>query len=383
MDIVDESDGDPGAAEGQRRPWWFFPGLAAVAIGALVGSLIGGPTRPATPSATQAPTDLLGAPVDAKALPSQPPAPYRCFIGPVAAPRVTPASLGGGFARARGLIAYSDGEEIVAVDPTNALYGAWVVEAWDLQPIVWSADGSRLLVRASVPRQPDAGTSWRGTLVALNADGSATGITCGSPSGSFSPDGNTLAFVVPGGGVYLAPVSGGEARLLDPDRSTGCCPKAVAWSPDGSRIAFLDFVEDSREWYGLSFVNPDGSDLQKLALLLPPTDDAGGLVWSPDGSRLAFWMPATGLEGSGVPEGRLAIGPSEIFVINADGSGLRQLTHSDYAAPATWPAWSPDGSRIAFERGGELFTMAADGSDVRRIEGITGVVGSIAWNPAR
>ncbi len=83
-----------------------------------------------------------------------------------------------------------------------------------------------------------------------------------------------------------------------------------------------------------------------------------GAVWSPDGRRLAFVSTRDG--------------DREIFVMNADGSGLRQLTRNSKAAngaPAhdQAPAWSPDGSRIAFSSmrdGGEneIYRMNADGT---------------------
>jgi TolB protein len=92
-------------------------------------------------------------------------------------------------------------------------------------------------------------------------------------------------------------------------------------------------------------------------------------VWSPDGKRIAF----DAVEG-------------EIYVIAADGSGLRRLT-SGYDI---FPTWSPDGRQIAFMRqlplGGresrlDIYVMAADGSGLRRLtEGGQQAVDP-AWSP--
>jgi len=218
-----------------------------------------------------------------------------------------------------------------------------------------------------------------------------------------------VAYAVFGVGIYVMS-SSGVARMLDDDEGEPM-REAVAWSPDGSRIAYLDFVEDSPVYghhaYGLSFVNPDGSDLHKLALWLP-TQEAAGLVWSPDGSHLAFWMPANGPDfapwraPNPFPPAWRTSGPIELFVVNAGGSGLRQLTHdANCRGPLTpenhWmvvgragplftvddcrgPVWSPDGSRIAFARRDEVFTIAADGTDLRKIEGNKDIAIPTVWN---
>jgi Tol biopolymer transport system component len=180
-------------------------------------------------------------------------------------------------------------------------------------------------------------------------------------------------------GPYVIGVDGGRPRPLADRcpraevkrRSVEVCgepaPEAAAWSPDGSRIAWLDFAEGTvpggDHWNVLSFVNPDNTGLREAVARLPGEFGGNSLVWSPDGSRLAFWM------GDEVP--------GQIYVIKADGSGLRRITPS---GDNRWPAWSPDGSRIAFVHNGTLYTMAADGSDMHEVKGVE-PDGAIAWNP--
>jgi Tol biopolymer transport system component len=294
----------------------------------------------------------------------------------------TQASSDDVFASVRGWIAFRRGSEIVAIDPANPDDMLVLASSVDDDPIGWSSDGTKLLLRSPIE---ESGIPSPGLFV-LHSDGSRTTLVQEesespprwSPAtwGSFSPDGTEVAFASDGSsrGPYIISADGGKPSPLGAPcerrriggRVVELCgeplSEAAAWSPDGSRIAWVDFVEDSPK-YGhhagvLSFVNPDGGGLREEVAPLPGEGGAS-LVWSPDGSQLAFW------------------GPSQIFIINADGSHLRELTDEGVNR---WPAWSPDGSRIAFVHNGNLATMAADGTDLQML-GKWAPDGAIAWNP--
>jgi Tol biopolymer transport system component len=272
-----------------------------------------------------------------------------------------------------GWIAFRNGTEIVAVDPSSSKGTSTTVSSfWFADPIAWSSDGSELLLRSREDVAPH--------LFVIHADGSRTALlTVSDAWGSFSPNGTEVAYANEHDNpaqAYIVDADGGDPRPLGrrcprKEISLELCgdPAAAAWSPDGSRIAWCDFVLDSAA-YGhqasvLSFVNPDGTGREEVA----PLPGCGySLVWSPDGSRLAFWTT----EDDDLDR------PGQIFVINADGSGLRQVTRE---GDNRWPAWSPDGSRIAFVHDGTLSTMAPDGTDMRSLNGVT-PDGAIAWNPA-
>lgn len=94
------------------------------------------------------------------------------------------------------------------------------------------------------------------------------------------------------------------------------------------------------------------------------------LCWAPDGERLAF--------------GSNRDGNNDVFVMNADGSGCVNLTR--HPAADKWPSWSPDGTTIAFlsdrdHSRGEIYTMAADGSGVRRLTDNADYEEAVAWYP--
>jgi Tol biopolymer transport system component len=163
-------------------------------------------------------------------------------------------------------------------------------------------------------------------------------------SPAWSPDGSRIAFVRRYDGrreaVFVMNADGGGKRRVT-SYPGGRGLVALSWSPDGERIAF---VRNESIWV----VNAEGTAPRRLIR------NAGLPAWSPDGSKILF-VGQRGGQGSS----------TEIWVANADGTGQRRLTHGDGA----WnPAWSPDGRRIAFSRGESgIFLMRQNGTAVRRV----------------
>ncbi len=134
------------------------------------------------------------------------------------------------------------------------------------------------------------------------------------------------------------------------------------WSPDGSRIVFTA-IQNQED--GIFVMNADGSNPVSLGVA------GGGPRWSPDGREILFADGGT------------------IEVMNADGSGLRQI------GLGSRPDWSPDGTRVAFDRidrtplclalgflcQTDIYVMAADGSQIRKLTTHSGASTGTAWSP--
>ncbi|MBC7878929.1 MAG: PD40 domain-containing protein [Anaerolineales bacterium] len=120
------------------------------------------------------------------------------------------------------------------------------------------------------------------------------------------------------------------------------------WSADGSMIAFASSRAGLRQ---LFVMNADGSNIRQVTNL---PDMGGRSSWSPDGTRLAFYA-----------------GPSpdrDVYIINVDGTGLVQLTDG---GDNLGPSWSPDGNWIAFasfrDGNNEIYAIHPDGTGLTRL----------------
>jgi dipeptidyl aminopeptidase/acylaminoacyl peptidase len=176
------------------------------------------------------------------------------------------------------------------------------------------------------------------------------------------------------GGLWIESIEadGSNRQVLFRDTYAGGTDnvgEAYDWSPDGSRVAFIDStryigeVPTGSSW-DVYTMNADGTGRRQV------TDDGAfdaAPSWSPDGSRIAY-ASDKGDPDRPTCEVHVAC-DRDIFAMNADGSAPVQLTNEP---GADWqPDWGPDG-RIVFvsdraDEAGDIFVMNADGTGVTRI----------------
>jgi Tol biopolymer transport system component/erythromycin esterase-like protein len=182
--------------------------------------------------------------------------------------------------------------------------------------------------------------------------------------------------------IFILPVSGNSAiKEGETTRLTELTGRAnqPVWSPDGKWIAFAQRLENENvEIYVMPLPNPGeiiSDDHPQLLRLTNNRHIDSEPAWSPDGSKIAFSSNRS-----------LSF---HIYTINPDGSGLTQLTNnitaSAYRSWNTSPRWSPDGTKITFRatrRGNnEIYVMNADGSSQVNLSNHSASDVDPCWSP--
>lgn len=221
----------------------------------------------------------------------------------------------------------------------------------------------------------------------MNADGTgAKQLLTNASSPAFSPDGTLIAYYHWNDGIYVANADGTQPRKIVGETNA----KYLEWSHDGKSIAFssqpggkgninIDVVlsngggrrsvviggsipswsPDDKE---IVFQTCRGADcgIYRVGILggepVRIVGDLGGTpVWSPDGKKVAYHADTDQVK--------------QLFVVNADGTGRRQITSG--ADIHVDPQWSPDGNYIFYRspEGGSwaIWRVAADGASPTRI----------------
>jgi len=221
----------------------------------------------------------------------------------------------------------------------------------------------------------------------MNADGSNVRLVTDKVqepgSLAWSPDGSKIAFsggirgtfgVVgqkPSVHIYAVNIDGSELTKLTTDGSINDSP---SWSPDGKGIAFYSDRDPDGRWK-IWVMNADGSNQKRLTDIHGTSNPIfygdSGPVWLPDGSKILF----NGYRDFNGARNCYVINCAELFVMNADGSNDRPITNDpNRRGLYTTPKWSPDGAKIvtslelgsigdSASQGRVIIVMNADGSN--------------------
>lgn len=134
-------------------------------------------------------------------------------------------------------------------------------------------------------------------------------------------------------------------------------PAQATYAGANGRIAFTANIDPAGR-FDLFTMRPDGTGVKRLTILPDPGWPFASPDWSPDGSQILFISPSAPLH------------HTQVYRINADGTGLTQLTHST-AMDNDAATWSPEGSKILVSRAGTrehaIWVMNSDGTGFKKL----------------
>ena len=206
---------------------------------------------------------------------------------------------------------------------------------------VWSPTGAQILFVSDRHGTRD--------LYLMNPDGTNVRKVfkqlVGRQHPTWSPDGKQFAYHRFNKlAIYIASSDGKDDKKL----TNGLWP---AWSPDGTEIAFV--ADEKFAIIADRALQVESSKIQIINLqtnaeetLLPGEKLMLGPAWSPDSTQIAFsWVNP-----DAVPVAGKDIGDTEsIYIVNRDGSGLKQFIEADNTAVSN-PTWSPRGNQLVYEK---------------------------------
>jgi TolB protein len=248
--------------------------------------------------------------------------------------------------------------------------------AGDRQPD-WSPDGTAI---AYTIDKPAASKNFEVARMTARGTGArqltATPTDQASSQPSWLPDGSGILFRRSGPTAHVASIWQmgplGESPALR--FATPAAALYPSLAPDMRRVVYAAIVSPVGDTdRAIVAQGADGGGPTTLFDVTGAYDSAP--AWSPDGTRIAFESNAD--VGGANPEGDM-----EVWVMGADGSAPTQLTRN--AAHDEGPAWSPDGRLLAYTSGpdrrhGDIRVMTAGGRDLRRLTAYAGADESPDW----
>ncbi len=252
----------------------------------------------------------------------------------------------------------------------------------------WSPDG-RKIAFSSIRD----GKVW---LAVMDADGSNQQLLVEGTAPDWAPDGKQIAFSRPDGPddrpilqIWVIDADGSNIRRITQSNTVKVGP---SWSPDGREMVFILIKNPGSQTDPqpeIGIMNSDGTNERiltsedRMNIRVEPdgrttvcetANDANAPAWSPVDNRITFW---SGIENQ----------YGQVWVINSDGTGSKQLTEDCSHRNSDDPSWSPDGKKILFSTGrsggNELWVMDADGSNEKRVSDIDAFPfpGRASWQP--